>query len=478
MKSHIVYICLLTLWAASVPAQDSPTSLQKKAASWQTSAGLTNSSIGIAVIDNKTGEELIKSVPQLSLAPASILKVATTATMLEVFGPDYRFKTTLSYSGIVRNDTLFGDLQIIGGGDPTLGSMYFPESGNFLNEWTGKVTNRAIRTVTGNLVVDASVYEPLQVPGSWVWEDLGNYYGAGACGLSVYDNLYEIHLTSPEMADQPTHVLKVVPEIPGLELQNEVRSSDINSDQAFVFGNPEDNFRIIRGTIPKGKDEFVVKASVPNPPALLAHEFRKKLAEKGISLKGNIRFEKAKPGSPTLTETLSPPLREIIRATNFESINLFAEHFLKHLGWQKTGLGSTKDGCKFVVGFWKEKGIDVTGFFMNDGSGLSRFDAITASQICGVLNYMKMKSRYAADFEKSLPTAGTGTLTAFSQANFPQDCLHAKSGSMTRVRCYAGYLKTDSGRDLSFAVMLNNFSCNMREATQKVEELLVELRKL
>ena len=171
MKSLIVYISLLTLWSAFVFAQDLPASLQKKVARWQTSAGLMNSSIGIVVFDNKTGEELIKTVPQLSLAPASILKVVTTATALEVFGPDYRFKTTLSYSGTVLNDTLFGDLQIIGGGDPTLGSMYFSESGNFMNEWVSTLTNSPVRVVTGNLIINASIYDKIQVPGSWVWED-------------------------------------------------------------------------------------------------------------------------------------------------------------------------------------------------------------------------------------------------------------------------------------------------------------------
>jgi D-alanyl-D-alanine carboxypeptidase/D-alanyl-D-alanine-endopeptidase (penicillin-binding protein 4) len=128
--------------------------------------------------------------------------------------------------------------------------------------------------------------------------------------------------------------------------------------------------------------------------------------------------------------------------------------------------------------FWKDKGLDMTGFFMNDGSGLSRFNAITANQMVDILNYMRNKSAYPADFYQSLATVGNGTLTVFSEANFPNDCLHAKSGSMTRVRCYAGYLTTLSGRQLSFAIMLNNFSCSQKEATLKIEELLVELRKL
>ncbi|MBA4409910.1 MAG: D-alanyl-D-alanine carboxypeptidase/D-alanyl-D-alanine-endopeptidase [Odoribacter sp.] len=452
-------------------------SIQQKINSWQSSSGLANAGIGICISDLRTGEELIKSEPQLSLVPASIMKVVTTATALEVFGPDYRFSTTLSYSGKISNDTLFGDLQIIGGGDPTLGSVYFPESRQFQEDWLKTIQNLGVKVISGNLVFDASIYEKQTIPGTWVWDDIGNYYGAGASGLSVFDNLYEIHLSSEISADKPTKVISIIPEIPNLELQNEVLSSDLNSDQAYVFGSPMDSRRIIRGTIPKNKADFIIKASVPDPAALLASEFRKKLSENDILISGENRFEKSQSGNILLVNQ-SPTLRDIIRVTNHESVNLFAEHFLKHLAFQKSGLGATKEGCKFVVQFWKEKGLDLTGFFMNDGSGLSRFNAVTASQMVSILNYMKNKSAYSADFLQSLATAGNGTLTVFSKEVFPNDCLHAKSGSMTRVRCYSGYLNTISGRQLSFAVMLNNFSCSQAEAIKKIEELLVELKKL
>jgi D-alanyl-D-alanine carboxypeptidase/D-alanyl-D-alanine-endopeptidase (penicillin-binding protein 4) len=271
--------------------------------------------------------------------------------------------------------------------------------------------------------------------------------------------------------------LKTVPQIPNLELQNEVRSSDINNDQSYVFGSPEDSRRVIRGTIPKDRSDFTVNASVPDPPMLIASELGRKLAAKGIRFSGKVKLQKAQSGT-ILVETLSPPLREIIKVTNFESVNLFAEHFLKHLAWQKNGLGTTEGGCQFVQDFWKEKGLNMNGFFVNDGSGLSRFDAITASQMCRILNYMKTRSNYSGDFFQSLPTSGKGTLTNFDIAEFPTDSFRAKSGSMTRVRCYAGYLKTKSGRELSFTVMLNNFSCTMSEATRKIQELLLELKKL
>jgi D-alanyl-D-alanine carboxypeptidase/D-alanyl-D-alanine-endopeptidase (penicillin-binding protein 4) len=211
----------------------------------------------------------------------------------------------------------------------------------------------------------------------------------------------------------------------------------------------------------------------------LASEFRKKLTTNGIAVSGVTKYEKAKvDSSGQLSVIQSPPLRDIIRVTNYESVNLFAEHILKHIAFQKIGLGTTKDGSKFVVQFWKEKGLEMSVFFMNEGSGLSRFNAITASQMGFILNYMKTKSKYSGDFYESLATVGKGTLTVFRNENFPDECLRAKSGSMTRVRCYAGYLTTISGSELSFTIMLNNFSCSQTEAIRRIEELLVQLREM
>lgn len=477
----VLCIGLFTINTCNGIAQTHATSVQKIINGWQSDPDLSNASVCIAVIDNQTREVLIKSEPQQSLVTASILKLVTTATALEVFGPDFRFQTTLAAGGTIKNDTLFGDLQIIGGGDPTLGSAYFPENNHFMEDWINTLQSKKIKVVNGNLVLDATIYESQTIPATWIWEDIGNYYGAGASGISVYDNLYEIHLSSGKETGILTKIEQITPEIPDLELQNEVLSSNINSDQAYVFGSPMENRRVIRGTIPKNKRDYVVKASVPDPSALLASEFRKRLTLNGISVSGVTRFEKAKTLdslSLMLSINQSPPLRYIIKVTNYESVNLFAEHLLKQLAFKSSGLGTTKDGCKFVVDFWKAKGLDMNGFFMNDGSGLSRFNSITAIQMVNILNYMKTKSTYSKDFYESLATVGKGTLNVFRNENFPNQCLRAKSGSMTRVRCFAGYLTTDSKREISYSIMLNNFSCSQSEATKKIEEVLVALRKL
>ena len=479
LYQRIASILLLLLFTTTGKAQNPDETCKDYIANWLSSKELANAGISLSVLDNSGNKVLFQTEPQISLVPASIMKLVTTATALEVFGNDYQFKTTLSYSGTIRNDTLFGDLQIKGGGDPTLGSAYFPENEKFLDEWAKSIRNKKIKVITGNLVLDATIYESASIPSTWTWEDIGNYYGAGASGISIYDNLYRIILKSESEAGKPTKIIGITPEIQGLNFQNEVLSSDLNSDQAYVFGSPTENKRIIRGTIPKNQGNFSIKASIPHPAALLANEFRKKLSASGIAVSGETKHEKTKmESSDQLSVILSPPLREIIKVTNYESVNLFAEHLLKHLAFKQYGLGSTKDGCKFVVQFWKDKALDMTGFFLNDGSGLSRFNSITSSQMVFILNYMKNESEHSNDFIQSLPTAGHGTLTVFRNENFPDQRLRAKSGSMTRVRCYAGYLKTDSGRQLSYSIMLNNFSCTQREAAKKIEELLVELRRL
>ncbi len=482
MKQYINYrrflsIIILIILSISGFSQIQSTALQDKISGIQKTKGFEHAAIGISISDIQSGKSIFQTEPQLSLVPASIFKVVTTTTALEVFGPDFQFQTTLAYSGTIKNDTLWGDLQIVGGGDPTLGSEYFPEGKLFLDDWTKAIQEKGIKVIAGNLILDATIYENQTIPSTWIWEDLGNYFGAGASGISVFDNQYEIHLKSENSAGLHTKIVGIVPEIPGLDLKNEVLSSDQNRDLSFVFGSPLDSRRIIRGTIPKNKSDFIVKASVPDPAALLENEFRKKLSAENIFISGETKYEKANNGNE-LTNTKSPALSEIIRITNHESVNLFAEHLLKQLAVKAFGLGTTDEGCKLVHQFWEEKGLDLDGFFVSDGSGLSRFNAITARQMVEILNYMANESRWSEEFSKSLPTVGNGTIRSFNVSNFPNKSLRAKSGSMTRVRCYAGYLNSISGKQFSFTIMLNNFSCSQAEAGRKIEEILVELRKI
>ncbi len=446
---------------------------------WAGQKLLQNASIGIYIEDAATGDNLGSFNPQLSLVPASTLKLVTTATALEIMGVDYRFSTKLAFNGIIRNDSLLGDLIIIGGGDPALGSRYFKAhylADHFLKSWTDSLSSYHIRHISGNIITDATIYDDQTIPDTWIWEDMGNYFGAGVSGLSVYDNSCEIHLWSPSPAGKPTRITSIDPAVPGLTFDNRVLSSDDQRDLAYIYGSPLDFHRVIRGSVPKGKQDFVIRASIPNPAQLLAWQLKTRIEAQGITIGGQIKEATGKiTDQVILATTYSPPLIDLIRVTNHESVNLFAEHLLKHLAYLKTGVGSVKEGIPFVTDFWKNRGIDAHGFFMCDGSGLSRFNALTAEQMVGILAYMKNKSRYSELFFNSIPAVPDGTLYQFNAQNFPGKSLRAKSGSMTRVRCYAGLLRTASGREILFDISLNNFSCSQSNATQAVEKLLKSL---
>jgi len=479
-RSFIPAILFLFCMVMPGAAQQIHKSLKNKVEAWKNNPALQHAGIGVFLQDAEAGEVLAQTDPQLSLVPGSTLKLITTATALEILGPDFRFETQLAYSGEIKNDTLFGDLIIVGGGDPTLGSDYFKEhylDNHFLNHWLKALHEKNIVHIAGNLVTDATIFEDQMIPNTWIWEDLGNYYGAGASGLSVYDNLYKIHFASPPQAGQPTRIKHTSPFIPGLELENLVKSSNINRDLAYVFGAPKSDKHIIRGTIPKGRNDFVIKAAVPNPPLLLAWELKNRLTETGLSVAGFIH-EKKEPDNLTLhplAHTVSPKLIDIIRVTNHESVNLFAEHLLKYLAWLTHGEGSTKKGLDVIADFWEKRGISLDGCFLADGSGLSHFNAITTRQMVEILYFMKNRSLHSDLFFTSLPYVPNGTLYFFNPLNFPGQSLRAKSGSMTRVRCYAGEIITQNNQAILFAIFLNNFSCSQTEAIKLVEDLLVQI---
>ncbi|WP_423128564.1 D-alanyl-D-alanine carboxypeptidase/D-alanyl-D-alanine endopeptidase [Gaoshiqia sp. Z1-71] len=480
MKTINRLLCLFILFCFSNGTAQNPAREQMILNQWIGEIP-PHTGIGVYLQDARTGNVLASNNPQLSLVPASTLKLLTTATALEVLGPYYTFETKLAYSGEIRNDSLLGNLIITGGGDPALGSTYFRKNylePHFLDKWVVSMQNLNIRHIAGDIMTDATIYEEQTIPNTWIWEDMGNYYGAGASGLSVYDNLYEIHLFSPAEEGKPTRITGTVPVIPGLKFENQVLSSNIQRDQAYVFGSPIDEKRIMRGTIPKNRADFVIKASIPNPPYLLGSQLKDKLEAKGVVVDGQVKAKKHDEETllPTvLATTVSPPLIEIIGVTNHESVNLFAEHLLKQLALYNTGWGTTEAGTAFIAGFWKEKGLDTAGLFLADGSGLSRFNAVSPKFMVDLLYYMKHKSLYGEQFFSTLPGAPNGTLWYFRAENFPNNSLRAKSGSMTRVRCFAGTLKTQSGQEILFSVFMNNFSGSAANATRKIEDLLVKL---
>jgi D-alanyl-D-alanine carboxypeptidase/D-alanyl-D-alanine-endopeptidase (penicillin-binding protein 4) len=446
--------------------------------------GLEHTTVGLLAIDLKTGDTLLEFNSDKSLVAASTQKLITSAAALEILGPDRTFQTTLEYDGIIANDgVLKGNIVICGGGDPALGSSRFPEFYNDLFErWVQAIKTFGITSIEGKVVGDGSFFGEPEIPATWVWEDIGNYYGTAASGLNLYDNTFTIDFKTSEKAGSSAEILNISPSMPWLSFENQVTASDENRDNAYIFFTQNPNQRVIKGTIPKNRELFTIKGAIPDPAFLAAFKLTNALEKVGIMVSDepvSVYKKNETKNWQILLEISSPSLSEIIYYLNLKSINLYAETLLKQTGLYVAGDPSTEASCKVLEAFWKSHGMDTGGMFLKDGSGLSRYNAFTAGQLVFVLQYMKNNSQNFVVFENSLPVSGkSGSLENIGKNTPAENNLRAKSGYMARCMSYAGYVTTVSGKEVAFAVIVNNFTCSNAEMKKILEELMVGMSGL
>lgn len=439
-------------------------------------------------VDINSGEAIAAVNQDMALKPASTQKLLTTATILELLGPDYQFKTALEYTGDIDtiNNLLQGDIIIKGGGDPSLGSKYFDSTykRQFLIDWAHAVKALEIDSISGRIISDARIFTWDIVPPSWSWQNMGNYFGAGACGLSIYDNYYSVCFTSGSQVNDKVKIVSTLPQIPGLIFDNAVTSDSISYDNTNIFGAPYSYSRDIRGQIPLDKNDFEVKGSMPDPALIAAQHLDSMLTEIniGIQMPATTKRLLQKEGlsgeisGKTIYTTQSPTLTDIIAQTNTHSINLFAEHFLIQSGIKLGAAPDPVSSADSVLSFWTRNGMNTQGLSLHDGSGLSHYNAITPGQMVYLLKYMKLNSKYFDEFYNSMSIAGkTGTLENMFRGSIAEGKLRAKSGTISRAKAYAGYVTSVSGREIAFSMVVNNFSCKSSEAREKLEQLMIAL---
>ena len=432
-----------------------------------------SASIGIEIRNLKTGNLLAESNSEKSLTPASTQKLITTATALEILGAGFQFRTDVYITGRIDKDgTLMGNLVIRGFGDPTLGSKYFPENNHFIYSVYSELKKLGIRQINGKLIVDNSFFKS-SIPRTWIWEDIGNYYGAVPHPLSYKDNTYTLHFESKE-AGKLTQVKKIENKHVDLEFANEVMASTINKDKAYIFGGTTSSQRRVEGTIPQNRSDFKVKGAMNAPHQVLLRELKTVLVAGGIPI--NEQTHKVKT-QKLLIQYNSSALKEIVAITNQKSINLFADHLLFQIGYTKNKEASWKSGIAAIKEFWQAKGIATESLFLYDGSGLSHFNAISAQSLNQILLHMS-KGENSMSFTKSLAVAGkNGTLKNFGKNSLLAGTFKAKSGSMTGVRSYSGILTKPNGQQLAISLIINNYTCSSKVLSKEIISMLLELTK-
>jgi D-alanyl-D-alanine carboxypeptidase/D-alanyl-D-alanine-endopeptidase (penicillin-binding protein 4) len=461
----------------TTPLSNTPTDMMQFLKALQTKQ--PHSSIGVYVLEEVSGKSVIDFNGNLSLTPASIMKIITTSTALMTLGENYVFETKVEYTGTIDvQHTLQGNIFIEGSGDPTLGVTDFE---GMIRNWVAKIKEKGIRKVNGHLVADDHLFTSDNTPHGWTWEDMGNYYGAGVSGLNVHQNQYSVIFKPGSVVGSIASVMQTVPEVPHLEYVNEMKTGEPKSgDNGYIYGSPYTHLRYFRGTIPLGP-AFPIKGSIPDPGYFLAWHLKKELEKNGITFTKDIvttrnknDFEKLHK-NPIYVEK-SEPLVEIIKKTNEESINLYAETLFRLIGLKLKKDPSLVGSSEAIIEFWKAKGLNLKGLFMEDGSGLSRTNAISPKLMSEILLKIHKEPIMGQHFAESLPIAGiSGTMRGICHNQLAAGKIKCKSGSMTRVRSYAGYAKSITGKHFIFTIIINNYDMENADLTKQIEEFLNKL---
>ena len=483
IRNKIVLLCLLICLHLLAGAQ-TPAPVK-----WLLQAPyMRGASFSLVVKDVQEGRTVYCYDTDRLQSPASVLKTVATATALEILGEDYRYPTALEYDGILENGTLEGNLYIKGSGDPSLGSSHFaPGQNKFLSTWIAALQKAGIKHITGSVISDESIFDTEGVSIKWLREDMGNYYAPGSYGISIFDNMYKLSLQTGAAGTRP--VLKgTEPDIPFIRFKNYLKAAPVSSDSAYIIGAPLDDVRYLYGVLPANREAYVLKGDIPDPALYLARYLTDQLQQKGIRVDGSpscyrieVEENRWKKGErKEIVTTYSPTLREIASVCNHVSHNLYADALVKTVGLQykprrNEMISSFGRGVQVVKEYWEKKGLDVFPLRMNDGSGLAPADKVSAGFMGELLVYMATESAVSDAFIASLPQAGIeGSVRNFLKGSKLQGKARLKSGGITGVRSYAGYITKD-GKTYAVAVFSNNYSCPMSRMTRALEKLLLQL---
>lgn len=483
IRNKIVPLCLLLCLHLLAGAQ-TPAPVK-----WLLQAPyMRGASFSLVVKDVQEGRTVYSYDTDRLQSPASVLKTVATATALEILGEDYRYPTTLEYDGILENGTLEGNLYIKGSGDPSLGSSHFaPGQNKFLSTWIAALQKAGIKHITGSVISDESIFDTEGVSIKWLREDMGNYYAPGSYGISIFDNMYKLSLQTGAAGTRP--VLKgTEPDIPFIRFKNYLKAAPVSSDSAYIIGAPLDDVRYLYGVLPANREAYVLKGDIPDPALYLARYLTDQLQQKGIRVDGSpscyrieVEENRWKKGErKEIVTTYSPTLREIASVCNHVSHNLYADALVKTVGLQykprrNEMISSFGRGVQVVKEYWEKKGLDVFPLRMNEGSGLAPADKVSAGFMGELLVYMATESAVSDAFIASLPQAGIeGSVRNFLKGSKLQGKARLKSGGITGVRSYAGYITKD-GKTYAVAVFSNNYSCSMSRMTGALEKLLLQL---
>jgi D-alanyl-D-alanine carboxypeptidase/D-alanyl-D-alanine-endopeptidase (penicillin-binding protein 4) len=488
---------------AITPARTLP-ELQARISEILAKPELASAMVGIKVVSLDTNRVLFEENAAKLLRPASNMKLYTVAAALDRLSPDYRFSTSVYASTPPdARGTVRGNLTIYGRGDPSIAARF--NNGDYfkaIDDLATRIAAAGVKRVEGDIVGDESYFVGPKYGAGWNWEDLTWYYGAEITPLTVNDNALDLFIKPGLAVGQPA-VITTGPPDPLLTIVNKVETSAKGVRREIsIHRGLNENTITIKGTIPLEDRGYTGGIGISHPALLFIYLLRNSLAQKGVVISGKSRTtgEISQPASimdvPAVFNTgvpspfsneiatlQSPPFSVIAAQTLKPSQNLYTELILRTLGKvapppaTTSNLGQTSEelGIEAVKSFLKTVGIRPEALNLDDGSGLSRNDMITAEASVQLLTFMS-KHRYANVFRDALPIGGVdGTLRNRFRGTPAENNVRAKTGSLSSAVSLGGYVTTAAGEKLAFSIMVNNYPRDVEPRSSCIDPIAVLL---
>lgn len=413
---------------------------------------------GAMVVSLDRGDTLFAENATVPLAPASTLKLYTSALAFDWLGVDYRFETQVYRTGIVDSQgVLHGDLVLRGNGDPSLSPRFFGGDANApMRELARQVVAAGIRRIRGSLLGDDGAFEPKAIPDGWLDRYLHASYAARISALSLNENLVRV-VVSPAASNQ-TPLVRLEPATTYFAVVNSATTVSGQRRAELSVSLSSERIISVRGWIGSAAQPRVYVLVVPDPSAFTTGAFAAALKAAGIAIEGAIGRGRTPPGAVRVAAIASPPLVQLATAMNRESINHIAELLFRNAARvaSPAGVGSASLGNAVLKDFVLLRlGGSPQEVHAADGSGLSTLNRLTARSLVQLLAYAD-RAPWGSAFHATLPVAGRDETLRLRMRRTPaQGNLHAKTGTTADVAALSGYVESRNGERLAFALIYN-----------------------
>jgi len=420
----------------------------------------------VQVVKAESGKVVYRRNSMTALVPASNMKLVTTAAALAALGSDFQYVTRV---GLVGNT-----LVIIGSGDPLLGDKETDEARGRKAFWVLDDIVRAVRAngkgTIDDIIVDSTVFDDERLHPNWPRNQFNKWYEAEVSGLGFFANCIEV--VAKDTGGSKASLL-VEPETNYVTITNNTTTTTKGADTVSLWRQQGSNDILARGRC--NKETLPMKVTVERPAAFMGTLVAERLNRAGVKTLGHLVEAGTDGSNITTIATYLTPLVDVLNRCNKDSLGLAAECLMKTLGARANGGkgGSWANGRAEMTRFLKGLGVEETEFNIDDGSGLSEENTLSANAVARVLLSVYRTKDWPM-FRDSLAVGGEDGTAAkwFREAKYKGRIL-GKTGYIAGVKSFSGVCVTEKG-DYIFAIITNNAAGSTRDAINDICKAIID----